>query len=208
MPPIKSYNRILDEHLHSLITQGNHEAYLKLARRYRLYAKHLTQEILEQYQGSGVSFSDIMAVFSSHFRYVVRKYDQQQTSFYSFWKESSEKVVMDYLIENSYSANAKAFRGFIHFDEEDDEKRTYEDRIHENDKDYFTERLIRELKRLLKANKIRFKNLEFTILYLLLDGYTIADLEHSGIMSRAGLYLTFNNACKKMKRIVQTSRKK
>ena len=33
MPKV-SYNRILDEHLHTLIAQGNHEALERLKRRY------------------------------------------------------------------------------------------------------------------------------------------------------------------------------
>lgn len=208
MPPLKSYNRKLDEHLHSLITRGNHDAYLKLARRYRLYAKHLTKEILEQYQGSGVGFSDLMTVFTDSFCYIVRNFDYQKTSFYVFWREISKKLAIDYIIENSYLANAKAFRSFIHFDEEHGEKRMLGDRVNEYDEDYLTERLIRELKRLLHIHKEEFKKLEFTVLFLLLDGYSIAELEHSGMMSRSALYLTFNNACIKMRNIVENRPKK
>lgn len=207
MPPIKSYSRILDEHLFALISQGNHEAYLKLIRRYRLYAKHLAQEILEQYQGSGVSYHDVMAVLSNYFCYVVKSYDPQKSSFYSFWKESSEKAVIDYLLDNSYLANAKAFRGFICLDEENDEKRAHVEELHENDQDYINRRMVEELKSILSYHRDSFKKLEYTVLYLLLDGYSINELEHGDIMSRASLYLTFNSACKKLKKIMESSPK-
>ena len=44
--PKKPYNRILDEHLHILAAQGNHEAYLKLQKCYHMHALSLCAELL------------------------------------------------------------------------------------------------------------------------------------------------------------------
>ena len=53
--PKRSYHRILDEHLHILITQGNHDAYQKLKRRYRYHSLTLCR--LEEYiPGSAALF--------------------------------------------------------------------------------------------------------------------------------------------------------
>ena len=60
--PKKSYNTILDEHLHILIAQGNHEAYVKLVRRYRNHAAKLCHELLTQYEKTGVTVADLLAV--------------------------------------------------------------------------------------------------------------------------------------------------
>ena len=207
MPPSKSYRRILDEHLHILIAQGNHEAYLKLARRYKEYAENLTRELMEQYPGSGVLSSEIMAVCSHRFPYIVKKYDPQLCSFYTFWKEASEQAVIDYFIDNSYLASAKVFRGFIHYDEEIDERRLNYERVAENDDNKHIERLARELKRILTKNKDKFKKQEFAVIYLILEGYSIKELEHGGIMSRSSLYLTFTSACNKLKDILETRKK-
>ena len=207
MPPTKSYRRVLDEHLHILIAQGNHEAYLKLARRYKEYAENLARDLLNQYPRSGVLFSEIMAVCSHRFPYIVRKYDSQLCSFYTFWKESSEQAVIDYFIDNSYLASAKTFRGFIHYDEELDERRLNYERLAENDEDKYTERLVKELKRTLTKNKSKFKKQEFAVIFLVLEGYSIQELEHSEMMSRSSLYLTFTNACDKLKSILESSKK-
>lgn len=205
--PSKSYNRILDEHLHILISQGNHEAYLKLAKRYKDYADSLAIELLEQYPGSGVSISEIVSICSNVFPHVVKKYDHQRCSFYVFWREASENAIMDYLIENSYLSNARFFKGVIQLDESVDDKRTHLDFVSENDDDYHKERMIKELKRLLNHYKLHFTRQEFALLHLSLQGYSIKDLEHSGILSRSHLYLTFNNACQKLRSIVKQRKK-
>ena len=205
--PSKSYTRILDEHLHILISQGNHEAYLRLTKRYREYANSLARELLDQYPGSGVSFIDAVAICSDVFPKVVKKFDHQKCSFFVFWKESSENAIVDYLLDNSYQANAKVFRGIIRLDEETSERRLFFDRVSENDNDYYKERLIKELKRLLNHYKVHFKRQEFALMHLILQGYDVKDLEHTGMMSRSHLYLTFNSACEKLRRIIEKRKK-
>ena len=157
---LKTYNRILDEHLHILITQGNHEAYLYLIKRYRKYFKGLTCEMLEKYPSSGVSFKELMAICSQMFPNVVRKYDPQRlSSFFVFWRESSEKAIVDYLLENSYLANAAMFRGFVSFDEEADERRFAGERIAEFNEHHYSEKRIEELKKIITAHKREFKHI-------------------------------------------------
>ena len=197
---LKTYNRILDEHLHILITQGNHEAYLYLIKRYRKYFKGLTCEMLEKYPSSGVSFKELMAICSQMFPNVVRKYDPQR-------RESSEKAIVDYLLENSYLANAAMFRGFVSFDEEADERRFAGERIAEFNEHHYSEKRIEELKKIITAHKKEFKHQEFAMLTLMLEGYDLNDLEHSGMMSRSSLYLTFNSACEKIKKYLKQVKK-
>ena len=205
---LKTYNRILDEHLHILITQGNHEAYLYLIKRYRKYFKGLTCEMLENYPSSGVSFKELMAICSQMFPNVVRKYDPQRlSSFFVFWRESSEKAIVDYLLENSYLANAAMFRGFVSFDEEADERRFAGERIAEFNEHHYSEKRIEELKKIITAHKKEFKHQEFAMLTLMLEGYDLNDLEHSGMMSRSSLYLTFNSACEKIKKYLKLVKK-
>lgn len=204
----KTYNRILDEHLHILITQGNHEAYLFLVKRYRKYFKGLTCEMLEKYPNSGVSFKELMAICSQLFPHIIRKYDPQRlSSFFIFWRESSEKAIVDYLLENSYLANAAMFRGFVSFDEEADERRFAGERIAEFNELHYNEKRIEELKRIIYEHRKEFKHQEFAMLALMLEGYDLNDLEHTGMMSRSSLYLTFNNACDKIRKYIQAAKK-
>ena len=207
MPPAKSYRRILDEHLHILAAQGNHDAYIKLAKRYKSYAETLAKELLEQYPGSGVLFSEVMAVCSHCFPYIVRKYNPELCSFYTFWHDSSQRAVIDYFIDNSYLASAKTFRGFLHYDEEEDERRLNYECLAENDDYLLTSGQIRELKKVLTKNKDKFKKQEMALIFLVLEGYSIKELEHTGMMSRSSLYLTFTNACEKLKDVLEEQRK-
>lgn len=204
----KTYNRILDEHLHILITQGNHEAYLYLVKRYRKYFKGLTCEMVEKYPNSGVSYKELMAICSQIFPSIVRKYDPGRlSSFFVFWRESSEKAMVDYLLENSYLANAAMFRGFVSFDEEADERRLAGERLAEFNETHYSEKRIEELKKIINAHRKEFKHQEFAMLTLMLEGYDLNDLEHSGMMSRSSLYLTFNNACDKIRKYLKMVKK-
>ena len=204
----KTYNRILDEHLHILITQGNHEAYLYLVKRYRKYFKGLTCEMIEKYPNSGVSYKELMAICSQIFPSIVRKYDPGRlSSFFVFWRESSEKAMVDYLLENSYLANAAMFRGFVSFDEEADERRLAGERLAEFNETHYSEKRIEELKKIINAHRKEFKHQEFAMLTLMLEGYDLNDLEHSGMMSRSSLYLTFNNACDKIRKYLKRVKK-
>ena len=208
MPPQKSYNRILDEHLHILVAQGNHEAYLRLKKRYNSYADALVHDFLDQYPDSGVSFGDLMAVCNSRFLFVVTKYDTQLCSFFTFWKEMCEQAMMDYYVDNSYFGNARAFRGCIHLDEELDERKVAGEMICERDDTYLTEKMKREMRRLLKKYKVHFTKQEFGLLHLLLEGYSIAELEHSKLLGRSHLYLTCKSACLKLHKIVMRRKQK
>ena len=207
MPFSKSYNRLLDEHLHILIAQGNHEAYLKLKERYLKHAEALSKEILEQYQGSGVIHSELVSICNHCFLYVVKKYDPQLCSFYTFWKSVVEQSIIDYFVDNSYLANARAFYGYLHFGEELDERKMVEERISENDT-YLDEKRLKELKKVIFKHKDEFKPREFMILNMYLQGYDVKDLEHTKLFSRSVLYLTFNSACNKLKSIIEKQRKK
>ena len=207
-PRSRSYNRLLDEHLHILITQGNHEAYLHLAKRYKKYFEGLTCEIIEKYPKSGISFKEIMAICTQSFPELVRKYDSSRlSSFFVFWRESCMKMIMDYLLENSYLANAATFRGFVTFDEELDERRCACDRLAEFDDNHIDARRVEMLRRIINEHKDEFKNQEFALLTLMLDGYDLNDLEHTGMMSRSSLYLTFNSACDKIRKYLQMTKK-
>lgn len=207
LPKSKSYNRLLDEHLHILITQGNHEAFLRLGKRYKKYFEGLTCEIIEKYPKSGVSFKEIMAICGQSFPDIVRKYDSSRlSSFFVFWRESCMKMIMDYMLENSYLANAAVFRGFVTFDEELDERRCASDRLAEFD-DRIDARRVEMLRRLINEHKDEFKNHEFAVLTLMLDGYDLNELEHTGIISKSYLYLTFIRAVEKLKKYFKLVRK-
>ena len=208
MPSSKSYNRLLDEHLHILIAQGNHEAYLRLKKRYSRYADCLVRDILDQYQGTGISYGDLASLCDNRFSNIVKKYDPQRCSFFTYWKEMNEQAIMDYLNENSYLGNAKTFRGFIHLDDELDERRIVDDQIRETDKAFLSLKARKELQRLMHKNKEVFKTQDFAVLNLVLDGYSIAELEHAGLLSRSSLYLTFKCATQKLENIIKSRKEK
>ena len=207
MPTGKSYKRILDEHLHDLIAQGNHEAYLKLSRRYKRYAEILATETLDKCSALGVTYSEIMTVCSDNFLYVVKKYDHQRCSFYTFWQNTIERFVMDYITTTYCSETAKTFRSCFSFDEENSERRFVTEMLLETDEEQLNEAKIRDVKAVIEKNKDAFRHEEYAMLLLVLQGYSLADFEHSGIMSMSAVYLTFNSACVKLKKMFDYHKK-
>lgn len=207
--PKKSYNRILDEHLHILAAQGNHEAYERLKKCYHLHALSLCSDILLQYPESGISRNELVVVCDDYFPYVVLKFNPTLSSFYSFWKEGTIKEIMDYMIDNSYGANAITFRGFISLDQDNDKNGgDYYDVLGEEDNSREKRRMLFELRGLIARNSYLFSSQEKTILILVLDGYTFKELEHNGVMSRATIYLTFKSAVRKLKKCIEKWHKK
>lgn len=201
--PKKSYNRILDEHLHILIAQGNHEAYQRLKKCYHLHALSLCSDVLLQYPESGVSRNELMVICDDFFPRVVIKFNPALSSFYSFWKEITLKEIMDYMIDNSYGADAFMFRGHISFDQENDRNGSdYYDILAECNDNYEKRRIIFEIRGLIARNRLTFTSQEKALLILLLEGYSFRELEHNGAMSRASLYLTFNKAIRKLKKCI------
>ena len=202
--PKKSYNRILDEHLHILTAQGNHEAYERLKKSYHLHSLSLCSNVLFQYPESGVSRKELVIICDDFFPFVVAKFNPTLSSFYSFWKEGTIKEIMDYMINNSYGADAVSFRGTVSFNQENDKNgNDYSDILAEVDDNREKRRLMFEIRGLIARNSLTFSSQEKTLLILLLEGYSFKELEHNGAMSRACLYLTFNSAIKKLKKCIE-----
>ena len=205
--PKRSYNRILDEHLHILIAQGNHEAYERLKRRYHCHSLALCRDILKQYCKTGVSVNDLTAVCDGCFMNTVKKYDSSKNSFFSFWKEMATQKVMEYLVNNSYGATPDNFKLSVSLDQEIQEKHPLMDIISEVDDDFLKRKKIFEIKSVIYRNEALFTGQETALLNFVLDGYSLAELEHTGVMKRSTLYLTFNSAIEKLQMIMKTMRR-
>ena len=203
MPKV-SYNRILDEHLHTLIAQGNHEAFERLKRRYQYHSYALCHDLLNQYQKTGISITELMAVCEGQFVFIVKKYDPSLSTFFSFWKDVTMHRLMDYLVDNSYKIDSPDINGNISLDQEFEDKHTLSDYIYEKDDDFREKkRKLFEIKNVIARNDDVFTKQEAALLNLILNGYSIADLEHSGVMSRSALYLTFKSATEKLQKLIK-----
>lgn len=196
--PRKSYNQILDEHLYILIAQGNHEAFIKLRKRYHKHALTLSTELIRQYNSSGITRADLVAVCEGYFPIVLSKYVVWLSSFYTFWKEATTKEVMDYIIDNSYEAKAFTFRGVISFDQNFDDKHSYGDFLAERDNDRSLKKKILDVRRVLNKYAVFFTSQEKAVINLMLEGYSLMELEHSGLLKKSRLYLTYKSALDKI----------
>ena len=201
--PKASYHRILDEHLHALIAQGNHEALAKLKRRYFYHSLALCRDLLSQYQKTGISIQELMTVCEDSFIGIVRRYDSSLSSFFSFWKDSTIHRLMDYLVDYAYKEDSVGFKGNISIDQEFDDSHTISDYLFEKDENREKKRQLFEIKNVVAQNEDIFTKQEKTLLNLVLDGYTIGELEHSGVLSRSQLYLTFKNAVTKLRSLIK-----
>lgn len=206
--PKKSYNRILDEHLHILAAQGNHEAYLKLQKCYHMHALLLCSEVLMQYPKTGITRKELVAICDDYFPLVVLKFNPTLSSFYSFWKESTMREIMDYMVDNSYGAEASMFRGSFSLDSDEDNHNSYSEMLAEINEDINMRRKIFEVKGLINRYRVFFTDFEKALLLLVLDGYSLKELEDAKIMSKSNLYLTFNNGVEKLKKCLNRKIKK
>ena len=202
MPKV-SYNRILDEHLHALVAQGNHEALVKLKRRYHYHSLALCRDLLNQYQKTGIAIQELLAVCEDTFIFVIQKYDSSLSSFFSFWKDSTIHRLMDYLIDNAYKEDSNGINGNISIDQTFDDNHSLSDYIFEKDDDRERKRKIFEIKNVIVQNEDIFTKQEIALLNMILDGFTIAELNHGGMMSTSMLYLTFNNGVEKLQTLIK-----
>ena len=200
--PSKTYNQILDEHLHILIAQGNHEAFIVLRRRYRRHAYVLCTSLLNQYSDTGITNKELFSVCDAHFILCLNRYVPGLSSFYTFWKESTQQILMDYIVENSYDSGAYLFRGIVSFDQALDEKHNYAEYLAEKTEDKKFKRTLLEIKRIIQKYDVFFTAQEKALLNLILEGYSVCELEHTGMLGKSHLYLTYNCALEKLKHIV------
>ena len=201
--PKKSYNQILDEHLHILIAQGNHEAFNTLRKRYHIHASVLVSELLKQYAYTGISSKELIQACESHFVFVIIKYSSGRSSFYSFWKSSTYQYLMDYLVEHSYNADAYVFKGSISFDQKNDEMHSFSELIAERGDEKAFKRKIFEIRHVIHKYDAFFTSQEKTILNLILDGYTLGDFEHTGVLARSQIHLTYKSAVEKLQKYMK-----
>ena len=146
MPKI-SYNRILDEHLHTLIAQGNHEALEKLQKRYHHHAISLCHDFLTQYPKTGISVEELMTVCDDSFIFIVTKYDPAVSSFFTFWKEHIVHRIMDYIVDNSFNTDLSILKRNVSMDQEldNEDNRNMSNFIFEKDDDRERKRKIFEV---------------------------------------------------------------
>lgn len=203
MPKKLPKNHLTDEHLHTLCAQGNHEAYLLLANRYQRYCKKLANQILEEYPGFGIRFQELINVNNNHFPYVVKRYNPELNYFYAFWQKSTSQVIMDYMMKNSYNAQARTFKGAFALDDENDERIAVYEYLQEEDENYLINWQIREIAQLVESNYQLFEKNELLVLESIFQGLTLSEIEQSGIIKRSTLYLTYNKAIEKLKKLLK-----
>ena len=204
--PRKSQDRLLDEHLHNLVAQGNHDALVELGKRYHKHSRHLANQLLTEYPSTGITNKELIAICDSSFLHIVIKYNPSiSSSFLTFWKESAKNAAMNYLIDNSYTGGAFGFRGVISFNEANEDSLSYGELIAEKDDERIDKKMIFEIRSHLYRFKNCFTDLEFGLINLVLSGYSFAELEHGKVVSRTTLVLTFNKAIKKLKNLIQKS---
>lgn len=191
----KTYNRILDEHLHILITQGCYEAFIELKKRYHKHAQILCVGLLNQYQKTGITKTELVSVCDNHFPFVLKKYVSGLSSFYNFWETCTKQVAMDYLIEFSYEAEGVFFSGLFSIERD----LVNLELLQEKDTNKNLKRRVFEIRSVIAKYDLFFTEPEKALLNLVLSGYTISDLEKTGLYCKSTLYLTFNSAITKLK---------
>lgn len=198
----RSYHCLVDEHLHNLIAQGNYEAFEGLKKRYKRHALQICHDILSRYRKTGVSLRELMMVCDSCFLPIVKKFNSSLNSFFSFWKESTFHQIMGYLVDSGYINESDAPINAFSIDQVYEDKHPFSDKLCEKDDAFSLKRKIYEIKSIILQRKSIFTSQESTLLEFVLDGYTLGDLEHAGMLSKSTLYLTFKNAVHKLRKLL------
>ena len=205
--PNKTYNRVLDENLHILVTRGCHEAFLELKKRYHRHASVLCNKLLEQYPNTGISKKELVSISDTNFPIVVRKYVSGVSSLYIFWETCTKQVLMDYLVDYSYDAEGIFFSGTFSLEDLMDNKHGSFDFLNEKDPDRNLKRKVFEVKSILAKYDMFFTTAEKGVMNLVLSGYSLMELEKTGLYKKSQLYLTFKNAIEKIKRYLNSDHK-
>ena len=203
----KYIHRLLDDYLHVLITKGNHEAFEELKKRYHRHALVLVNNLLTQYVNTGVTKKELLSICDNYFHHTVIKFVSGMSSFYNYWKENTTQRAIDYLVENSYGGESSMFCGTISLNQSTDGRYCFDDILAEKDVDWKLNRKIFEIRALLARNEKAFESREKAIIELTLVGYSLSDLEATGLYGKTQLHLTFNNAAKKLKKVAEQEAK-
>ena len=208
MPSSKSYRRILDEQTHALVAQGSHEAYLHFLKRYKFYSESLARELLaSKYYGSGAFPAELVAVCVDRFPYVLKKFNPEICSFYTFWRNTVEQYIIDYMTDNYFSEKSMTQASYVSFNDSISELNSGLELLAESDDDTVKDRLNHDAKRLIAMHRNLFTPSEITLMLLLFDGYKLADYERSGIVVKSTMYLTFSRVCKKLEKLFKDDKK-
>ena len=201
--PKRSLHQTVDEQLHRLIAQGNHEAYGRLLKRYKFHTFNLCHDVLLQYSNTGVTIKELMTVCDCFFQNIIRKFDATLNSFFSFWKGMTLRRMIEYLIDNSYILEFDSPRMIMSIDEEFEDRHPAVDMICEKDDEISKRVYLFEIKNAFLKNIDSFSKQEGMVLRFVLDGYSLPELEHSGVMSLSTLYLTFKTATEKLQKLIK-----
>ena len=202
-----TYKHVLDEHLHILVAQGNHEAFVELKKRYHKHADVLCARLLTQYPKTGIAKKELVGICDSHFPTIIRKYMSGMSSFYLFWEMCAKQEAMDFLVDFSYEAEGVFFSSTFSIDVDIEGKYGSLEFLHERDQNKDLKRKIFEARATLAKYDKFFTEVEKSLLNLAIAGYTVSDLEKTGIYSRSQLYLTFKTASEKMKKYLTLIKK-
>ena len=108
---MKRYRNVSDEDLIDLIHQGNVDASEILFSRYYHYSWRVAYEFDMEHPDSGISLEDYRQVAFSIVAQCLKKYLNNGAGFYIYWKTCCTNELMEYFMDNSYTARANVYKG-------------------------------------------------------------------------------------------------
>ena len=90
------------------------------------------------------------------------------------------------------------FRGVVSFDQNYDERHLYSEFLAEKDYSVLFKKQVQDIRRIITKYEVFFTSMEKAIINLVLEGYSLVELEHTGLLKKTQLYLTYNSALDKL----------
>ena len=199
--PKKSYNQILDEHLHILIAQGSYDAFIRLRKRYQKHAVSLATELFQKYSYTGISFKELVFVCEDYFPFAISKYIPGLSSFYSFWKSHTKLYAVNYISDYCFDEDVMSIKGIISFDQKNEGAHSLSELIGEVD-ERTIKRKVFEIRYVIHKYSVFFTQQEKALLNFILQGYSLVDIINSKVLSRSQLYLTYKTAVEKVQKYI------
>ena len=182
---------ISDEELIDLIHQGNAKAADMFFKRYYHYSWRLAYDFDREHPDSGISIEDYHQIAFASTAMALKKFLNNNDNFYGYWKSCASNDVMDYFLNNSYTAKGYTFNG-LSIDYENDNTILAEEMGFIDPG--ITEQIIRQEFEMIKESILtRFdKKNDRKIINLFLDDKSIEEIEAISGEKTRHIYYTIN----------------
>lgn len=108
---MRKVHNVSDEELIDLIHQGNVRASEIFFNRYYHYSWRIAFDFDREHPNSGIALEDYHSIAFATTVISLKKFLNDHDIFYGYWKSCAKNEIMEYFLENSYTAKGHVYTG-------------------------------------------------------------------------------------------------